>query len=73
MRDVSMRIEIISNGPYHVTGGIPVREVMITPKGHHNELIEGRVLPQADSYFLCRCGKSANAPFYDGTHAKFIL
>lgn len=63
-----MRIKITENGPYLVTGGIPLKEMVITPKGHHYELVEGRKLPQADEYALCRCGGTKNAPFCDGTH-----
>jgi len=65
-----MRIKIIPSGPYHVTGNIPIREMIITPKGHHNELVEGRALPQSAEYFLCRCRHSKNAPFCDGAHKQ---
>ncbi|MDR1702171.1 MAG: CDGSH iron-sulfur domain-containing protein [Sporomusaceae bacterium] len=65
-----MRIKIVKNGPYLVSGGIPIREMFITPEGHHYTLQEGRILPQAEKYALCRCGASKNAPFCDGAHAK---
>jgi CDGSH-type Zn-finger protein len=52
-----------------VTGGVPLRERIITPEGHHYVLKEGRALPQAEQYALCRCGASRNAPFCDGGHA----
>jgi len=65
-----MRITVIKDGPYHVTGGIPIKEMVITFLSHHNELVEGRKFPQKEVYFLCRCGKSKNAPFCDGTHGK---
>lgn len=63
-----MRIKVTENGPYLVTGGIPLKEMVITPAGHHYELKEGRALPQAQEYALCRCGGSRNAPFCDGSH-----
>lgn len=63
-----MRIKVTENGPYLVTGGIPIKEMFIVQEGRHNVLQEGRVLPQADSYALCRCGSSSNAPFCDGSH-----
>lgn len=63
-----MRIKIQEHGPYHVTGGIPIHEKVITPHGHHYTYEEGRVLPQTDDYYLCRCGHSKNAPFCDGNH-----
>ncbi len=68
-----MRIKITEGGPYIVTGGIPLREMIITPVGHHYELREGRSLPQADTYALCRCGASRNAPFCDGAHVKIAF
>ena len=68
--DTNMRIKIIENGPYHVTGSIPIREMIITQQGNHNILTEGRKLPQAQEYFLCRCGESHNAPFCDGSHVS---
>jgi CDGSH-type Zn-finger protein len=63
-----MRIKITKDGPYLVSGGIPISEKIITPEGHHYILKEGRPLPQAESYALCRCGQSRNAPFCDGSH-----
>lgn len=63
-----MRIKIIENGPYLVTGGIPIKEQIITKRGEHYVLEEGRTLPQAQSYALCRCGNSKMAPFCDGSH-----
>lgn len=63
-----MRIKITENGPYMVTGGIPIKEMIITQKGQHLEFKEGRILPQSETYALCRCGHSKNAPFCDGAH-----
>jgi CDGSH-type Zn-finger protein len=65
-----MLIKITENGPYLVSGGIPVREMIITPEKHHYVLKEGRELPQSEEYALCRCGKSSNAPFCDGSHVS---
>lgn len=65
-----MKIKVTENGPYLVTGGIPIKEMIITPVGHHYEFREGRALPQAEEYALCRCGSSHNAPFCDGSHEK---
>jgi len=65
-----MSIKITKDGPYHATGHIPLDEKIITPVGHHNELREGRALPQAADYFLCRCGGTHTAPFCDGTHER---
>ncbi|MCP1103099.1 CDGSH-type Zn-finger protein [Aequitasia blattaphilus] len=65
-----MKIKITENGPYIVTGNIPIKEMIITPVGKHYEFREGRKLPQSEEYALCRCGKSKNAPFCDGNHEK---
>ena len=45
------------NGPYHVTGGLPVRGP------NDADLAEG-----SESFLLCRCGGSSHKPFCDGTH-----
>ncbi|HWQ41390.1 MAG TPA: CDGSH iron-sulfur domain-containing protein, partial [Desulfosporosinus sp.] len=45
-------------------------EKIIVSKGKINVFIDGRKLPQAEEYALCRCGKSNNAPFCDGSHEK---
>lgn len=63
-----MKIRIAKNGPYIVSGNVPLREMIITPEGRHYVLKEGRRLPQAKAYALCRCGASKNAPFCDGIH-----
>lgn len=65
-----MRIKITANGPYHVIGGVPIRETVMVSRGDHRELAPGRELSQGAEYFLCRCGHSKNAPFCDGTHAS---
>lgn len=44
--------------------------MIITPKGMEYEYREGHRLPQTEKYMLCRCGRSKNAPFCDGMHAR---
>lgn len=67
-----MRIKIIKDGPYLVTGGLPLYEqVIITDDaGHTRELIDKKEYPRQETYILCRCGASKNKPFCDGTHRK---
>lgn len=64
------RIKILKNGPYLVSGGIPLSEKKIVPGEGGYQYEEGRPLPQAETYTLCRCGKSKNPPFCDGAHVK---
>lgn len=66
----NMKIKILKNGPYIVSGNIKLSEKIITSKGKGYEWKEGRKLPQSEQYALCRCGKSKNGPFCDGTHEK---
>jgi len=63
------KIKIAKNGPYIVTGNVPLQEKIIVKKGRGYEYKDGRDLPQAEEYHLCRCGKSKNPPFCDGAHA----
>lgn len=65
-----MKITIIKDGPYLVEGGVPLKEKIITPKGKTYVWEDGRSYETEDSYYLCRCGKSKNAPFCDGAHVK---
>ncbi len=66
----NLKIKIVKDGPYVVTGNVPLAEKIIALKGKASEFKEGRKLPQSEEYALCRCGKSRNAPFCDGSHLK---
>ena len=68
--DPNMRIIITADGPYIVCGNIPLDEKIITPVSHHYVFEDGRSLEQGESYALCRCGKSKNPPFCDGSHVE---
>lgn len=61
-------IKIVKDGPYLVSGNVPLLEKIIAPVGNVYEYVEGRTLPQSEEYALCRCGKSKNPPFCDGAH-----
>ncbi|HHU91026.1 MAG TPA: iron-binding protein, partial [Clostridiaceae bacterium] len=63
-------IKILKNGPYLVSGSIPLSEKIIVSIDEENKYIDGQKLPQSEEYVLCRCGKSNTAPFCDGTHVK---
>jgi CDGSH-type Zn-finger protein len=66
------KIVVSENGPYLVTGGVPLRLQTITPnrEGLSWEWTEGREFPASESYALCRCGQSRNKPFCDSSHEK---
>ena len=64
------RIKIVKDGPFLVSGNIPLSEKRIVPGEGEYKYEEGRELPQSESYALCRCGKSKNPPFCDGAHRK---
>ena len=71
MKNGAGRIRILKDGPYLVTGGVPLREQVITPEGEGYVYRDGIDLPQAQTYALCRCGKTQNPPFCDGGHQGF--
>ncbi len=64
------KITIIKNGPYVVTGGVPLRinTVVLDAKDIPYEWKPGKTYPVEETYKLCRCGKSKTKPFCDGVH-----
>lgn len=66
-----MRITIKKDGPFIVSGGVPLTEDAIAPSsdGSHLEYQRVKDFESQETYALCRCGKSKNKPFCDGTHA----
>jgi CDGSH-type Zn-finger protein len=65
-------IRVTKNGPYIVTGSIPlVKQVLVCDKrGNSIRWREGERFPVQETYALCRCGGSRNKPFCDGTHLE---
>ena len=65
-----MRIKIRKNGPYEVTGNVPLKEMKIGANRAGESVCweEGRTFETGETYHLCRCGKSKNKPFCDGSH-----
>ena len=68
MQNKEPHIRILKNGPYLVTGGVPLSEKIIVPVGDGYIYEEGSPLPQRETYILCRCGKTKTPPFCDGAH-----
>jgi CDGSH-type Zn-finger protein len=71
-KDGKARIQVSKNGPYLISGGIPlVKQVLVCDrKGNSIGWKEGDRIPAPETYALCRCGGSKNRPFCDGTHLK---
>lgn len=65
-----MKITIVKNGPYIVSGSVPLKEKIITPVGKHYVYRDGRKYPLKDTYSLCRCGMTKTPPFCDGSHEE---
>lgn len=66
-------IKILKNGPYEVTGGLPLdKAIVVSGKdGIPVKWKKGAALkPEDKVYHLCRCGQSSNKPYCDGTHKK---
>ena len=66
------QITVTKNGPYLVSGDIPLapQHIVTNADGESLEWREGARLPHAAQFALCRCGGSSNKPFCDGTHKK---
>jgi CDGSH-type Zn-finger protein len=69
---VEGKIEVVKNGPYLVSGGLPLSEqhIVTNKEGESLDYQEGKKYPEQAQYALCRCGQSGNKPFCDGTHKK---
>lgn len=65
-------VEITENGPYLVSGSVPLRrrEPIVSEHGEPLTWKTGDVINDGPAYALCRCGGSSNKPYCDGTHAK---
>lgn len=65
-----MKIKITKNGPYIITGNVPIyKETMVCDEeGASIGFKEKEKLETSASYALCRCGKSKDKPFCDGSH-----
>jgi len=74
MSDISPRIKVVKNGPYIVTGTVPLeKEIAIPGTIYPVRWESGGKFPEKEQYALCRCGKSKNLPFCDGTHGKIAF
>ena len=71
-RNPEAKIVVSKNGPYLVGGDIPLSIQVITPnkEGFSWDWVEAKTYATGLDYALCRCGRSKNRPFCDGTHEK---
>jgi len=54
-------IELIKNGPMRISGNYSITDEK------NNKISEGKEV------YLCRCGKSLNKPYCDGSHKSNML
>ena len=67
-----MSITITDGGPYIVRGNVPLFEKRIVRRGGLYVWEDVREIPHGETYALCRCGKTRDAPFCDGgSHKRF--
>jgi CDGSH-type Zn-finger protein len=70
VRKKEERIVIVKNGPYLVSGSVPLaKEIAIRDKeGVPTEWEMLERYPDQEEYDLCRCGASKSKPYCDGSH-----
>ncbi len=66
------KVVIAKNGPYLVSGNLPLSKEISTlgEEGQPETWVKGKEYPKQKNYALCRCGHSQNKPYCDGTHTK---
>jgi CDGSH-type Zn-finger protein len=66
------KVVLTKNGPYLVSGSLPLDEEMIVSdnEGQPVKWSRGHHYPDREKYTLCRCGQSRKEPYCDGRHAK---
>ena len=72
MHKDQVKIKVTENGPYTVSGKVPLSEQIIIPnaEGDPYQWRKGKEYKTSDKCNLCRCGQSQNKPFCDGSHIK---
>lgn len=72
MTDAMPRIEITENGPINVVGPVRLvrRREVRDEAGAAVAWQDVQELPSTQDAWLCRCGRSADKPFCDGSHKQ---
>ena len=72
MENKKGKIKVTANGPYVVTGGLPLaKEIIVSDEnGDSKGYKKGEEYDVPEGYSLCRCGRSKNPPFCDGSHTR---
>jgi len=67
-----VRVTVSLDGPYIVTGDIPLAKqtIGVDGEGGSETWIEGDAVAHKAVYALCRCGASSTKPFCDGAHLR---
>ena len=67
-----VRVTVSENGPYMVTGDIPLAKQTITTNAEDGSEAwqEGSAVAHRETHALSRCGASQTKPFSDGSHLK---
>ncbi|MGD0749290.1 MAG: CDGSH iron-sulfur domain-containing protein [Acidimicrobiales bacterium] len=70
--DETMQVRVTDNGPYLVSGSVPIARQTIVADGEGNSVSwrQGESYETKATCALCRCGQSADKPFCDGSHAR---
>lgn len=68
----NQRIAITKNGPYAVSGSLPLAKEITLPENEQDpdQWQKKEDFPLQENYLLCRCGQSKNKPYCDQTHLK---
>jgi CDGSH-type Zn-finger protein len=72
MRTNKFKIKVSKDGPYLVSGGVPLcdADIRLNKEGESLDWRKGDAFPAKETCALCRCGGSSNKPFCDGTHLQ---
>ncbi|MGA2361569.1 MAG: CDGSH iron-sulfur domain-containing protein [Candidatus Aminicenantales bacterium] len=69
------RIKVTKDGPYIVTGKVPLAQdrMIIGTDGEPAKWEKGATYPDRGTSALCRCGRSKDKPFCDGSHFEIAF